>query len=184
VTSGEELASWTTELASSEVSLLCFFLGLTKNGKTDYEKAFNLVLTWLSGFSAVCGYPSIRMASGMGPNLLRLRCKTSTSLLTTLSGWLFSYERFSVREPHSTEILCKRISCIVAQTMVRQLVSKVQDVNLVGALAHIAEKTFDRIGRLNGSVHVLRKRIKGQQVLFILSQASYRFWIALAIFSF
>src|SRR5260370_26773051 len=30
----------------------------------------------------------------------------------------------------------------------------------------------------------MRKGIKGQQVLFVLSQASYRFWIALALFGF
>jgi hypothetical protein len=45
---------------------------------------------------------------------------------TTLYGWLFSYERFSVLEPHSTEILCKRISWMVAHTIVRQLVSVVK----------------------------------------------------------
>jgi hypothetical protein len=54
-----------------------------------------------------------------------------------------------------------------------------EDVDLIGALPHIAEQTLNGIGRLNVSVHALRKRIKGQQVLFVLSQASYRFWIAL-----
>jgi len=36
--------------------------------------------------------------------------------------------------------------------MVRQLVSKVQDVELIGALSHEAPKVFDGIGGLNMSV--------------------------------
>ena len=47
-----------------------------------------------------------------------------------------------------------------------------EDVDLIGALPHIAEQTLNGIGRLNVAVHVLRKRIKGQQVLFVFSQAS------------
>jgi len=47
--------------------------------------------------------------------------KTSPS--TTLAGW-FPFWHF-VLVPHSREILRKRISWIVAQTMVRQLVSVV-----------------------------------------------------------
>jgi hypothetical protein len=47
--------------------------------------------------------------------------------------------------PH-TVILCKRMSWIVAQTIVRQLVSKVQDVDLIGALTNVAEETLDGIG--------------------------------------
>jgi len=39
-------------------------------------------------------------------------------------------------------------------------------VNLVGALAHIAEEALNGIGGLNVPVHGLRKRIKCQQVLF------------------
>ncbi len=34
---------------------------------------------------------------------------------------------------------------MVAQTMARQLVSKVQDIYLISALSHIAEETFDRM---------------------------------------
>ena len=55
-----------------------------------------------------------------------------------------------------------------------------EHINLIGALPHIAEETFNGIGRLNVPMHRLRKRIKRQEVLFVLSQASYRFWIALA----
>jgi hypothetical protein len=49
---------------------------------------------------------------------------------------------------------------MVAQTIVKQLVSKVQHINLIGALTHITEQTLNRIGRLNVSVHALRKGIK------------------------
>jgi hypothetical protein len=49
---------------------------------------------------------------------------------------------------------------MVAQTIVRQLVSKVQHIDLIGALPHIAEETLNRIGGLNVSVHALRKGIK------------------------
>ncbi len=47
------------------------------------------------------------------------------------------------------------MSWSVAQTIVRQLVSKVQDVDLIGALANEAPQTLDGIGCLNVSVHVL-----------------------------
>ena len=59
-----------------------------------------------------------------------------------------------------------------------------EHVNLIGALAHIAEQALNGIGRLNVAVYCLRKRIKRQQVLFILSQASHRLWIPLAVFGF
>ena len=60
---------------------------------------------------------------------------------------------------------CKRISWIVAQTMLRQLVSKVQDVDLTGALAHEAPQTFDRIGGLNVSMQGSRELVKRQEVV-------------------
>ena len=44
-----------------------------------------------------------------------------------------------------------------------------EHINLIGALPHIAEKTRGGIGGLNVSVHGGRKRIKRQQVLFVLS---------------
>ena len=55
-------------------------------------------------------------------------------------------------------------------------------INLIGALPHIAEQTFDGVGRLNRAVHGLRKFVKRQEVLFILSQASHRLGIAFAVF--
>jgi hypothetical protein len=56
-----------------------------------------------------------------------------------------------------------------------------EDVDLLGALPHKASETLNGIGALNGAVHPLGKGIKGQKVLFILNQASYRFWIALSV---
>src|SRR3954454_12865446 len=59
-----------------------------------------------------------------------------------------------------------------------------EGINLIGALSHIAEEAFDSIGRLNVTMHRRWKRVKGEQMLFILSQAAYRFRIPLSIFGF
>src|SRR5258708_21919851 len=59
-----------------------------------------------------------------------------------------------------------------------------EHINLIGALAHIAEEAFNGVGRLNVAMHCLRKRIKRQRLLFLLSQTSHRFWIAFGIFGF
>ena len=59
-----------------------------------------------------------------------------------------------------------------------------EDVNLIGALPHIAEQAFNGVGRLNVAMHRLRKRIKRQRLLFLLSQTSHRLWIAFAVFGF
>ena len=53
-----------------------------------------------------------------------------------------------------------------------------EHVNLVGALSHIAKETFDRVGRLNVTMRDLRKRVKRQHMLLVLSQAAHRFGIA------
>ncbi len=42
-------------------------------------------------------------------------------------------------------------------------------VNLIGALAHIAKQALNRIGAPNVTMQNRRKRIKGQQMLFILT---------------
>ena len=57
-------------------------------------------------------------------------------------------------------------------------------INLISALPHIAEQTLNGIRRLNVSMHALRKGIKRQEVLFVFSQASHRFWIALSVLGF
>jgi hypothetical protein len=84
-------------------------------------------------------------------------------------------------QEHYTEILCKRISWIVAQTIARQLVSVVKTSICSVRCRTLLCETLNGIGALNGAVHPLGKGIKGQQVLFILNQASYRFWIALSV---
>jgi hypothetical protein len=50
-----------------------------------------------------------------------------------------------------------------------------EHVNLVGALSHIAKEAFDGVGRLNVTMHHLRKRVKRQRMLLVLNQTSYRF---------
>src|SRR5205085_3062230 len=57
-----------------------------------------------------------------------------------------------------------------------------EGINLIGALSNIAEKAFDRIGRLDMTIHSRGKGIKRQEMLFILSQAPYGFGVALSIF--
>lgn len=57
-----------------------------------------------------------------------------------------------------------------------------EDIDLISALAHIAEQAFNGIGGLNVAMHRLRKGIKGQQVLFILRQATNGLGIALRVF--
>jgi hypothetical protein len=59
-----------------------------------------------------------------------------------------------------------------------------EDIDLIGALPHIAEQTLNRIRRLNVAVHPLRKGKKGQEVLFILAQAAHRFGIAHSVLGF
>jgi hypothetical protein len=57
---------------------------------------------------------------------------------------------------------------IVAQTMVRQLISVANTSIWEVALANEASETFDRIGRSDVSVQRLRKVIKGQCLVFLL----------------
>ena len=57
-----------------------------------------------------------------------------------------------------------------------------EDIYLIGTLPHIAKQAFNGIGRLNVPMHTLRKLVKRQSLLFLLSQASDCFWIALAVF--
>jgi len=59
-----------------------------------------------------------------------------------------------------------------------------EHINLIGALSHVAEEAFARIGRLDMSMHAGRELVKRQQVRLILSQTADRFWIALSILGF
>src|SRR5229473_6355824 len=43
-----------------------------------------------------------------------------------------------------------------------------EHINLIGALPHIAEQTFNRIGGLNVPMHRGRKLVKRQRLLFLL----------------
>jgi hypothetical protein len=69
------------------------------------------------------------------------------------------------------------MSWIVAQTMTKQLVSKVQHIDLVGALPHEAPQTLNGIGRLNVPMYAGRELVKRQGLLFFLSQAPYLYWL-------
>jgi hypothetical protein len=64
---------------------------------------------------------------------------------------------------------------MVAQTIARQLVSVVNtSIWSVRCLTLLCE-AFDGVGRLNVTMHHLRKRVKRQRVLLVLNQTSYRF---------
>ena len=56
-----------------------------------------------------------------------------------------------------------------------------EDIDLIGALAHIAEQAFNGIRGLNVPVQTLRKGIKRQEGLFVLRQAAQRFRVALRV---
>ena len=64
---------------------------------------------------------------------------------------------------------------MVAQTMARQLVSVVNTSIWEVALPHIAEQTFNGVGRLNVAMHGGRELVKRQQVRLILCQTADRF---------
>ena len=59
-----------------------------------------------------------------------------------------------------------------------------EHVYLIGTLPNITKQTFDGIGGLNMPMHSGRELVKGQEVLFILSQTSYCLWIALSVLGF
>src|SRR2546421_10237925 len=79
------------------------------------------------------------------------------------------HHAFSSKPDYQTEIFDKRIPCITAQTIERQLVSKVQGINLIGASSHIAKKAFNGIGTANMAMHRLGEGIKRQEMLFIFA---------------
>lgn len=59
-----------------------------------------------------------------------------------------------------------------------------EDIDLIGALPHIAEETRGGVGRLNMPMHALRELVKREGLLFFLGQTSHGLWIALAVFGF
>ena len=48
----------------------------------------------------------------------------------------------------------------------------------------LTSQALDRIGGLNMPMHGGRELVKGQEVLFILNEASHRLWIALSVLGF
>ena len=59
-----------------------------------------------------------------------------------------------------------------------------EGVDLIRALPHITEKTFNRIGAANVTVHDRRKSVKGEEMFFILTKAADGFGVALLVFGF
>jgi len=59
-----------------------------------------------------------------------------------------------------------------------------EGVNLIRALPDIAKETFNGIRAADVAMHDWRKRIKGQEMLFIFDQAADGFWIAFLVCGF
>jgi hypothetical protein len=57
-----------------------------------------------------------------------------------------------------------------------------EDVNLIGALPHIAQQAFNGIGAANGAMHERRDGIEREEVLFVFAEAANGLWIALLVF--
>src|SRR5215472_12253808 len=73
---------------------------------------------------------------------------------------------------------------MVAQTMLRQLISVVNTSIWKVALPYEAPQAFDGVGAANRPMHRLWKVIKGERVVFFLTQTAHRFRIACAILAF
>src|SRR5581483_3361259 len=56
--------------------------------------------------------------------------------------------------------------------------------NLIGSLPHLAQKAFDGVRPTDVAMHHRWKGVKGQQVVFVLHHAAYRFGIALLVLAF
>ena len=106
-----------------------------------------------------------------------------TSPRTTHFGWLLSSQHRSVHEPHSTEMrvqtdILDRCPDNREATGLRR-----ECVNLICALSYVALRGFrwhwwfEDVGACG-----FRELVKRQGLLFLLSQASHRFWVALAVF--
>ena len=73
---------------------------------------------------------------------------------------------------------------MTAQTIVRQLVSVVKASIWSVRCRTLTSKTFNRIGRANRAMHHLWESIKGEQMLFIFTETTDRFGIALLVCGF
>ncbi len=83
-----------------------------------------------------------------------------------------------------TGIFLRAMPSMIAQTIIRQLNAARKHVNLVSTLPNIVEQTLDGIGRPDIAVHRLRKLVKGQRLLFLLSHTPDRLGIVPTISGF
>src|SRR5215467_10654673 len=111
---------------------------------------------------AVCIAVTQTMVCSTGPPT------KNTSSLTSPSGWVQTL----------AAVLRSRASCqrYFVQTDIldgrpdngQTTWFRREDVNLIGALSHIAKQTFKGIGGPNVSVHALRKLVKRERFFFLL----------------
>ena len=57
-----------------------------------------------------------------------------------------------------------------------------ESIDLISALSHVTEEALNRVRGANIAMHHLWKRIKREQMVFVLTQTAHRLWIALPIF--
>ena len=102
--------------------------------------------------------------------------------LLLLTGYLLTRTRQLSHSSHrdfvQANILDRRLDNREATGLSRE------DINLISTLPHITKQALDGVRSLNRSMHRLRKCIQGHEVLFILSQATHRCWIALSVLGF
>jgi hypothetical protein len=73
---------------------------------------------------------------------------------------------------------------MVAQTMVRQLISVVNTSIWSVRWRTLLCETLDRVGGADRAVHGLGKVVKGECLLFLLGQTAHRLWIEFAVLGF
>jgi hypothetical protein len=73
---------------------------------------------------------------------------------------------------------------IVWATIVRQLNAAREHINLIGALAHVAEQTLDRVGGSDRAMHRLGKVVKDERLVFLLNQTAHGLGIELPVLGF
>ena len=57
-----------------------------------------------------------------------------------------------------------------------------KSIYLIGTLSNIAKKALNSVSAADVAMHDRWKGIKRQEMLFIIYQATHRFWIALTVF--
>src|SRR5437660_12689781 len=94
----------------------------------------------------------------------------ATSSPPTHSGWLLVCQQQSVVSLYETGIFGKRISCITAHTMVRQLVSVVKASIGSVRCRTLLKKLGVRIGTAYVAMHDRRESIKRQKMKRIFTK--------------